>query len=1159
MAAAIALFLVFGCWVTPAFSTPPVYDLVIVGGTVMDPESGMVAKVTVGVENGVIAYLDEARVPGDRVIDASGLVVAPGFIDVHTHVDGDLTAAKYMALMGVTSLIGGNCGSGPYPVGEFLDEMDKRGFPVNIGVLVGHNTLRRQVGVSDNYTAASGEQVARMKELAAAALREGAMGISFGLEYTPGASREEVLALAEVAGSFHLPIAAHVRFGTFIPPDTCVEAIREIVEAGRRGGAPVQISHIGSMAANIMAESLAVIEEARREGLDVTADCYPYTAWATSIGSAVFDPGWQERFAIDYSDVEVLSGPYAGQRLTPALFEELRREARRPGGRDTSVAAHAIPYEDVVMALQKPYVMVGSDGAIREDPVTGNLVGHPRGAGTFARVLGEFVRDKGVLPLMDALAKMTSMPARKFGLAGKGRIAVGADADLVVFDPEKVADRARFGPNVCATPPAGISYVIVNGTVVVAEGVFQEGARPGRALRPGKRVAHDEAGRLLPPPAYTPPAPGEARLAAEIDGGRMRELVRKLVGFGNRFGGSKSNRAAAAWLSQELQSYGLQVEVVEDPPTRTYDLISHEFRVVSPEPLPLKSVWPYAFSADAQGSWSLVYVPDLKDPGALASARGKALLAEIPKFDEETRNRLVEGGVALVLNMYRPADTIDPDAAYLLRLTPDFPIPVVGISFNEGTKLRELLARGEVVISGHLDQEIYEGSPVTVLATLGGSDPARYFLVCAHADGDSGGPSADDNTSSLAVMLEVARVLKKAVDQGTWRPHFAVKFAFLGKEYHSSEAFVASRPADLPRLLGVLNLDEVGTGASRDAILFESPDVAHNEFLLRTLDSVGRDYLGKEGFWAEYNTDPSLGGTDSYVFLPEGTARGEARGKHGLLIPATTVFTAAWYSPDEVDQVPFWPNAGHPYGKPVVVDYSAVYHSSADVPEKTTEVEPWNLVHAARAILLGLVRMDHYLAGNRVFPDTVPGFPVAEAPGRRVAGPEPNLVYAENLSRLGLFRGYPDGTARLDQPITWAEALAVVGRLVAYRDGEKSLEGGVEGPWYRPFVEKAVALGIISRPTAVDPAQPLTRLDLVKILARARGARVAEAELKCLDVDEIPLADRPYVRLALAEGWVEPAYAEDGERFLPADPVSRGEFLKRAYWVLYWEPVFRPD
>ena len=365
-----------------------------------------------------------------RVRNVRGKVICPGFIDPHMHMRGQVSAESFVR-QGVTTIMTGNCGGSEADIGKFINNTNKKGWPCNVATYIGSNTLRAAVGVPDIYSGATDAQIVEMCKLAEQAMKDGALGVSFGTEYEPGQRYEEIEALAKVAAKYHGHIASHVRLGVPDGPFTCVDSINEVIKAAKVAGCPLQVSHIASMAANIMPASLQAIADGRADGVDVTADCYPYTAWSSGIKTALFDAGWQELYKITYSDIEVVSGPYAG--CDEALFNLLRSLPE-----NTSVAVHAIPYRDVVMAYQNPYVMVGSDGGISWDSSIKNYVGHPRGAGSFPRVLGRFVREEGILSLEQALYKMTVMPAWRLQLAKKGMLKPGFDADLVVFNPEKM-------------------------------------------------------------------------------------------------------------------------------------------------------------------------------------------------------------------------------------------------------------------------------------------------------------------------------------------------------------------------------------------------------------------------------------------------------------------------------------------------------------------------------------------------------------------------------------------------------------------------------------------------------------------------------------------------------------------------------------------------
>jgi N-acyl-D-amino-acid deacylase len=426
-----------------------------------------------------------------KVRNVGGMVISPGFIDPHMHLRG-IEGAESYARQGVTTIMTGNCGGSDADVAKFIADTNKTGFPVNIATYIGANTLRAAVGVPDYYTAATPAQIEQMCVLAEQAMKDGALGVSFGTEYEPGQSYAEIEALAKVAAKYKGHIASHVRLGVPEGPFTCVDSINEVIKAGKVAGCSVEISHLASMAANIMTPSLKAIADARADGVDVTADCYPYTAWSSGIKTVLFDPGWQELYKITYSDIEVVSGPYAGQFCDKALFDLLRALPE-----DTSVAVHAIPYKDVIAAYQSPFVMVGSDGGIKYDPSARDYVGHPRGAGSFPRVLGKMVREEGVLTLEQALYKMTVMPAWRLQLTKKGMLKPGFSADIVVFDKDTIIDTAKFGPGVCNTAPRGIERVYVQGKLAVL-GTQYLGTMSGKA------VAHQEMAQPpLPVPQYS--------------------------------------------------------------------------------------------------------------------------------------------------------------------------------------------------------------------------------------------------------------------------------------------------------------------------------------------------------------------------------------------------------------------------------------------------------------------------------------------------------------------------------------------------------------------------------------------------------------------------------------------------------------------------------
>jgi N-acyl-D-amino-acid deacylase len=441
------------------------FDIVISGARVIDPETGRDEALSVGLRGGLIAALTKEDLCGRRRIEAAGLVLSPGFIDIHTHEDTPETGtgeafrfprktAECALRTGNTTIVGGNCGYSNYPMGAYLKELEGEKLPITCLSLVGNVSLRKTLDLGE-YDEAPPSRIAEMKALALAALDEGAIGVSFGLQYAPGASFAELIALAGAAAQRNKFFAVHMRYDT---PAKALDAVREVLAAAKISGAALQISHL---AANVYGEGN--IREAARliaeSDTDIGADVYPYSAWATSLKSAVFDNGFAD-FNFGAADLEILSGPRAGKRCTPEIFAELRA-ARE----DTAVACHnAIPPADVDEAYKLPFVCLGSDALISVEGET--IKGHPRSAGSPARFLREFVREKKLFPLIEGIKKLTLLPALRCGLSRKGRVQEGCDADLCLFDPLTITDRAGFGVETCALAPEGIKCVIAGGRVV---------------------------------------------------------------------------------------------------------------------------------------------------------------------------------------------------------------------------------------------------------------------------------------------------------------------------------------------------------------------------------------------------------------------------------------------------------------------------------------------------------------------------------------------------------------------------------------------------------------------------------------------------------------------------------------------------------------------
>ena len=444
-------------------------DIAIVGGHVVDPASGTYRAYNVLVRGDRIAAITEDPVEAERVIDASGLIVAPGFVDILASLPPTREPQRYKVMDGVTTVV--SMHGGPVDIAGWYSAFEADGSLVNYGTTVGHAGIRAAAGATDRYAPATGQQLAEMRRITARAVAEGAVGIGFGINYTPGASYEEVIAMFDVAARHGVPAHVHSRYKGSVFPETIVQSVQELIAAAAVTGASTQVVHIASSGVGSMATVLEMIEGARAHGIDIMADVYPYLANSTRLESALYDPGWQERFGgITYDSIMLVE---TGERLNEETFEVWRE-------RGATIITFFIPEREMVMALEHPYVMVASDGVIRDGK------GHPRGAGSFARVVGRFVREEGWLTLMEALRKVTVMPAQRIekaapSMAERGRLAVGAYADVTVFDPNTIIDRATYRDP--ARYSDGIKYVLVNGMLVVDGGELVEGAAPGRPIR----------------------------------------------------------------------------------------------------------------------------------------------------------------------------------------------------------------------------------------------------------------------------------------------------------------------------------------------------------------------------------------------------------------------------------------------------------------------------------------------------------------------------------------------------------------------------------------------------------------------------------------------------------------------------------------------------
>lgn len=501
--------------------TVPQYDLAILGGRVVDGAGGPARKTDLAILDGRIAAIgtirrDEAR----EALDARDLIVAPGFIDVHTHADdlAEQPRAENFVRMGVTTVVAGNCGGSALDVGEALTRIEHAGASVNFATLVGHNTVRRAVMGTENRIPTIRE-LAKMRSLVWRAMTDGAVGFSTGLQYVPGtyAAIPELIELARIAGNAGGVYASHMR-----NEGTALEAaLDETIRVGEAAGCRIQVSHLKVDSPNRWGGSekaLAIIDAARKRGLAIAADQYAYTAASSTLGirfpawalegghqrlvERLNDPGTWERIKVDMRRLlsergltDLSFAVVASYRADPALNGlsmkqvaarlqrsdsaeaqfEAAREMMLNGG--AAMVYHFMSEADVQRIMRHPLVGFASDSGVL---AFGEGAPHPRGYGNTARVLGEYVRARKVIGLEEAIRRMTSLPAEHFRFAQRGLLKKGYHADIVVLDPSVVRDTATFErPHAF---PVGIRDVVVNGKVVVRN-EEHTGARPGVVLR----------------------------------------------------------------------------------------------------------------------------------------------------------------------------------------------------------------------------------------------------------------------------------------------------------------------------------------------------------------------------------------------------------------------------------------------------------------------------------------------------------------------------------------------------------------------------------------------------------------------------------------------------------------------------------------------------
>ncbi len=496
------------------------YDLVITNARIVDGSGNPWFRADVGISNGRIARVGrigptEAR----ETIEGRGQILAPGFIDVHTHVESiyNLPAAENFIRMGVTTLVTGNCGGSVTEVGQFLNRIKDQPLTVNLATLIAHGSVRRAAMGSDDR-APTPEELKKMEALVEQGMKDGAVGLSTGLIYVPGtyARTDEIISLARVAARYGGIYATHMRN----EGNEIAEAIRESIQIGEQAGLPVDISHFKISSRKMWGQTpmtIGMVREARARGLMITVDQYAYTASSTSLDSRM--PSWVRAGGLEEGK-QRLADKATRERVVKEMKETLKRSGFKDysyamvanygpdrsfngksiaeitkqvrGKKDVenqieqiltmyeaggaSMVYHGMNEDDVQRIMREPFTMIASDSGVRQ---VDESIPHPRGYGNNARVLGRYVRDLGIISLEDAVRKMTSLPAQTFSFRDRGMVREGFAADLVIFDEKTIADRATFDqPH---QYPSGISYVIVNGEVVFGEAMT--GKRPGVALR----------------------------------------------------------------------------------------------------------------------------------------------------------------------------------------------------------------------------------------------------------------------------------------------------------------------------------------------------------------------------------------------------------------------------------------------------------------------------------------------------------------------------------------------------------------------------------------------------------------------------------------------------------------------------------------------------